>query len=163
MAHRPEFGRVLAIYPCQTGFGFAVVERTRRLLDWGEAELGRNTDDEFAARVALEIARCRPDALVVEDARGTRRGLKAQRRGRAALSLAERVGVANAIVSSHELRLALALAPDATKHGVASRLCELHPELVPHMPRQSIWQKDPKMNVFCAVALATALIMSYLA
>jgi hypothetical protein len=154
---------VLAIYPCQTGFAFAVVERTRRLVDWGEAELGRNTDDEFVARVALEIGRCRPDALVVEDARGTRRGLKAQRRGHAALSVAERVGVASAILSLQELRVALALAPDTTKHGIAGRLCELHPELAPHMPRQSIWQKDPKMNVFSAVALATALLMAYLA
>jgi hypothetical protein len=153
---------VLAIYPCQTGFGFAVVERTRRLLDWGEAELGRNTDDEFVARVGLEIGRCRPDALVVEDVRGTRRGLKAQRRGRAALSLAARLGVAAAIVSPQELRAALSLSPDATKHAVAGRLCDIYPELAPHAPRQSIWQKDPKMNLFCAVALATALAMAYL-
>lgn len=137
-----------------------MVERGRRLVDWGEAELGRDTDDEFVARVALEIGRCRPDVLVVEDTIDTRRGLKAQGRAHAALSLAERVGIGKAAVSSRELRVALDLAHDATKHDVASRVCELHSELAPHMPRRSIWQKDPKMNVFCAVALATALAMT---
>jgi hypothetical protein len=157
-ANDRPYERVLGVYPCQTGFGFAVVEPRRGLIDWGEAELGRNVDDEFIERVVWQIRRCLPGMLAIEDWTNSLRGERTRRRTRAAVALAKRLGLATVVLSRMELRNALQLGPDATRHDVADRMCDFHPELTHQKPSRAIWKKDPRMNVFAAVALATAAI-----
>jgi hypothetical protein len=150
------YERVLGIYPCQTGFGFAVIERKRGLIDWGETELGRNTDQEFADRLAQLIRYCLPASLAIEECAGTARGARAKQRVKIARSVSRRRGMTVHALSATTVRRGMSLAPDAPKHALADRLCEIYPELLRHKPRFNVWARDPRMNVFYAVALATA-------
>jgi hypothetical protein len=133
-----------------------VIERKRGLIDWGEVELGRNTDKEFTDRLNQQIRRCSPAAIAIENLSHTLRGTKARRRVQVALVLSLRLGLAARALSTLEVRAAINLNAGTSKHELAERLCDICPELVWQMPRRAIWMKDPRMNVFQAVALAVA-------
>lgn len=148
------YARALGIYPCQTGFGFAVIERGRGLVDWGEAELGRDSDEEFVRRVRLQIERSSPALLALEKTSDTSRGAKAKRRVDAALALATHLCLKSVELSPYEVREGLSVTAGATKHDLVDQLCEMYPELTRQKPVRSIWKRDPRINVFNAVALA---------
>src|SRR5687767_8539743 len=76
--HRPRI-RVISLYPCHRGFGFAVLEGIR-LVDWGIAKLYSKNDEEFLARMEGMIDRYRPSHLALENNKHSRRGKGAQKR-----------------------------------------------------------------------------------
>src|SRR5687768_12576426 len=78
-----ERGRrpVLALFPSARGIGFAVMDRKRRLVDWGtKGTRGRRKNDEALRAVAALIVMHRPLRIVLEDVRvrGTRRHTRIQ-------------------------------------------------------------------------------------
>lgn len=148
--------RVLAIFPLRLGFSYAVLEGRMRLVDWGVARLGRQTDPEFRRRVAGTIEDVKPNVVVCEDESNPRRGEKARRRAGIAIEAARFLGVLVRRASASDVRSALELGHKASKQEVADRLVLWCPELSWRAPRNRIWQRDPKMNVFEAIALAAA-------
>ena len=148
--------RALSIFPLRLGFSYAVLEGGTRLVDWGVARLGRQNDSEFQRRVAATIEGSRPTIVVCEDDSNPRRGEKARRRARIAIEVAAFLGVPVTLASAGQVRSALGLANKASKQNVADELIRRFPELSWRAPRNRIWQRDPKMNVFEAIALAVA-------
>ena len=148
--------RVLSIFPLRLGFSYAVLEGGMRLVDWGVARLGRQTDTEFRRRVAATIEGSRPTTVVCEDDSNPRRGETARRRAGIAIQAADFVGVPVKLASTDEIRSALGLGNKASKQEVADQLVRRFPELSWRAPSNRIWQRDPKMNLFEAVAMAAA-------
>lgn len=150
------YQRVLGLYPCRRGFGFAVMEGGRGLIDWGAAELGEDSDVEFLVRVERKIRRCAPALLVLEDCQRPDRSARALRRTEDTILFALRAGLLTAFFTAGEVNELISLPVTATKHQVAEHLCGVHPELMPHLPVPSLWRRDPRMNIFRAIALAAA-------
>jgi hypothetical protein len=163
MKRNQHYKRALGIYPCQVGFAFGVVERRRGVIDWGQAELDTKNESEFIARIEAHIKRCSPAVLALETQVNTRRGERAVRQIGVTFAVSVRLGVATVALSPAAIRAALSLPSKATKHDVAGRLCEVFPEIAHHKPTKVIWKKDPRMNVFNAVALAATAIGGYVA
>jgi hypothetical protein len=44
----------------------------------------------------------------------------------------------------------------APKHDVSNRLLKIFPELTRKAPRKRIWQRDPRMILFDAIAMCVA-------
>ena len=147
---------MLGIYPHRLGFSYAILEGERRLVDWGTAQLGQRDDEEFRARLATVIEINRPTLLVCEDLTEDRRGATVRKRVDVAIGLARSLSLRNLARDRGDIRLTLELDVRASKHDVADRLVELFPELTRHRPRRRIWQRDPRMRLFEAVALCYA-------
>jgi RNase H-fold protein (predicted Holliday junction resolvase) len=67
--------RVLAIDPSTRGFGFAVLERPNRLIDWGVKETKKNKNVRTLKLIEDLIDRYLPNVIAVEDyaGKGSRR------------------------------------------------------------------------------------------
>ncbi len=148
--------RILAIDPCTEGFGFAVLEDGRLLVEWGVARVWGKSDRTFHSRVEEMILRFRPSALVLEDVAGRRPSTKVRRIRQlvkhGALGVRER-----RLVGPQTVRRVLGN-PRLTKHGIASLIASHFPEiahLVPP-PRRPWMAEDRRMHVFDAVGLAIA-------
>ena len=125
-------------------------------MDWGTAQLGRRDDEEFRARLARVIEINRPTLLVCEDHTEDQRGAAARHRVALAIGLARSIRLRNMVRHRCAVRLSLQLDVRASKHDVANRVIELFPELARLRPKRSIWQRDPRMRLFEAVALCCA-------
>lgn len=149
------FTRVLAIDPCRKGFGFAVLEGKRRLLDWGLAQVRAENDREFLGRVANLVGRYSPALLVLQDPSDRHRSKRAVRRIRLLGRRAASLGVRPLCVSRSEVRSRVA-DEAATKQEIALAIARLFPELevLTPRPRRPWTSEDDRMNVFDAVALA---------
>src|SRR5690348_8151663 len=101
---RQGFARVYGVYPCTGGYAFALVEMRGRLVDWGKVNLGKNTDQEFEARVCQEVRRYAPAVIAVEDAENMRRSEGARRRVHIARETAGQFGVQSGEVSRQAVR-----------------------------------------------------------
>jgi hypothetical protein len=150
--------RVLSVYPCRSGFAYAVLEGRERLVDWDVAQLGVDTEEEFRSRLQALIDKYHPQLVAFEDCSNSRRGDKTQERIEAGLGLAKVLDCRTVILSPDERRRALDLSLNATKHDIADRVATHFPELVRKAPKRTIWQRDPRMNLFDAVALGFAAI-----
>lgn len=128
------------------------------MVDWGVAQLGEDSDAEFCRRAEALIEQYRPNVLVLEDDSNVRRGQKTQGRIEAGHGLAKILDIETLVVGPGDLREALDLALTATKHNIAARIVEIFPELARKTPRKRIWQRDPRMRLFDAVALALAAV-----
>ena len=148
---------MLAVYPRTTGFAYAVVEGRKRLVDWGQLKLGVNTDEEFRLRLEeLIVGPNSPTMMVLEDCSNTRRGERTRSRIETALGAAQSFNLETLLISPAEVRVALQLPTDASKHVLVERVIELFPELLHSKPNRRIWQHDPRMYVFEAVTLCLA-------
>ena len=150
------YARVLSVYPCRLGFAYAVLERKDRLVDWDVAKLGVDTDEEFRDRLQALIEKYQPRLVAFEDCTSGRRSEKTRARIEAGLGLAKYLDLRTTLISPGETRRALDLSLRATKHDVAGCVARHFPELARKTPKQTIWQRDPRMNLFDAVALCFA-------
>jgi hypothetical protein len=159
MNNRSAYTRILAIDPYRRGFGFAVLEGQRRLLDWGTARVWSRNDKEFLVRIECLSDRYRVRALVLPDPSDYGRSPRAARRTKSALAYGRERGLCTVVVSNRDVRQAFAAA-GPTKHEIASGIAGLFPELEPHLPpRRKPWvSEDERMNVFTAVGRALSAV-----
>lgn len=151
------FQRILAIDPITSGFAFAVLEGTARLVDWGVTRVWAESDNEFLARVEAIVQRYSPACLVVEEAGGSRRGTRARRRIALLLRYAKSQEMTATTVSWDTVREAVGKAGN-TKYEIALVIANQFPELVAHLPKpRRAWEnEDPRINLFDATAFALA-------
>ena len=160
LAPSPYAFRTLAIDPSNKGFGFAVLEGTERLLDWGVAQVWSQNDQEFLTRLEGLVDKYRPQLLVVEHPMDSRRGPRAQRWLREARAYAESRSIRTAHVSRVQVRREFE-SSGVTKFEIAVALSRLFPELAERLPqKRTLWtSEDERMNIFDAVSFGlTALI-----
>ena len=148
--------RVVSIELTAHGFAFAVLEGPERLIDWGGRQVQRDVS-VFLEKLKRVIERYRPDALVLEEPAGSRRGT----RGREWLAWAEELGSERRLglhaVSSEEFRRRVPLLRKS-RHAVATAIAGQFPQLRPALPKKrKPWQAEPaRIAVFVAIARALA-------
>ena len=151
--------RVLAVDPFSRGVGFAVLEGSERLIDWGLRTTGR-ADNAKAARVIGKLVdRFRPDVLALEnwESAGSRRCVRVKMLlDRIAADEGRRVPVR--FIARRDIRAIGPLPQTGTKRGRACFLAERFTELHAFLPpvRQPWMPEDPKMAIFDAVGFAVS-------
>lgn len=158
MRRRNGRRRILAIDPTHRGFGYVVLEKPDRLVDWGLCQVDRNDKASVANRVSGLIRRLAPDILVIEDVRrdDCRRGQRARDflHGAASESATSRVRVQ--FVPAATIREAHRRSGRENKGAVARWLVSRFPELESLLPpERKAWMcEDERMAIFDALALA---------
>jgi hypothetical protein len=149
--------RVLCIQPTTWGFAYAVLEGESRLIGWGTFKV--KDERAFAARLDLLRRRFEPQLVVVEDVRGSQRGLSARQRIQQAIAQAGAWGISSATVARDRVK---ALFPETrgTKYEIACELATLFPPLRRRLPnKRKPWlPEDKRMGVFDAVSFALTVL-----
>jgi len=156
--------RIFALDPTTKGFGYAILETSFHLVDWGLAHISGEKDSGAVARFEALVDQYRPDVVVLEDsaAPGSRRRPRVQELLNTLGKTARERGIAVHTIP----RLAVIecfSSPDkrATKFSITEHLAETFPELAPKMPRRrKIYQsEDERIATFDALALAATYAM----
>jgi Holliday junction resolvasome RuvABC endonuclease subunit len=152
--------RVLAIDPSTRGFGFAVLEGSDRLIDWGVKETKVDKNRQSLNLIKELINHYEPNAIVVEDydGKGFRRCLRVQALINSILKLRSNRKVKVKTVSRAEVKRAFSESGSLTKHEIAIAIAHRFPELTPRIPRiRKPWMsEDYRMSIFDAVGFALA-------
>jgi hypothetical protein len=142
--------RLLAIAPLRSGFGYAAIEGTACLLDWG---VSYRTKEHPHGAFPLLLRDYAPRRLLVPAAVSS-----AARRERLAelLAWASNVGCRASPVTA--LSVERVFGTTRSSHERAARLADHFPELSPRLPprRQSWMSADNRLALFEAVALLAA-------
>jgi RNase H-fold protein (predicted Holliday junction resolvase) len=152
---------VLAIAPSRRGFGFAVLEGTEELIDWGVREIRREKNAECLKRIAIFIERYRPDVIVIEDYQDkeSRRCARIKKllEDVAALALSKKVRLKK--ISRSAVRRKLPQSRAFNKHQIARQIGQQFPELEALVPpvRKPWMDQDARMSIFDALTLALML------
>ena len=153
--------RVLAIDPCARGFGFAVIENSDRLIDWGVKELRGDKNPKSRTAIEKLIACYEPDLVVVEDcdAHGSRRRRRTQYLIRSVLNLCFKMRVHTRAVPRLRVRKIFGA---SNKDQIAAMIVQRFPELAPWQPRprkaKTDFTEDHRMSIFDAIALALTVL-----
>lgn len=162
--------RILGIDPNSRGFGYAVLENSDKLIDWGvkylpkqrKAICERPTPHKFHHQKYLSIVESlinfyEPDAIVLEDwaAKECRRALRVKRMLYQISLLAAKRKIASYSYSRTRSQAVFARYEAKTKHDTAVFLTRLYPELLQVLPRKrKPWMSETVwMNTFTALAL----------
>lgn len=153
--------RVLALDPSTKGVGFAVMEGSEHLIDWGVKIVSRDKNRECLKQAEELIGLYRPDVLVIEDHehKSSHRSLRVRILLKAILVLASKEKVKARRVSRSAVKKALSQYVAPTKRQIAIEIAKRFPELAPRLPRlRKPWMgEDERMSIFAAIALAETL------
>jgi Holliday junction resolvasome RuvABC endonuclease subunit len=154
--------RVLAVDPGTRGFGYAVFESPKRLVDWGTKDIRKDKEQVTLVKVEELLRRFEPDVLVVEDCAH----VSSRRNRKFTLLIGRMLATARALgIEGHVLPLALVYQHFAkrgarNKQEIASALAQRFAALALRLPpKRKPWQsEDPRMSIFDAVALGYAYL-----
>lgn len=150
--------RVLAIDPSIRGFGFAVLEGPKRLIDWGVKSARQNKNAVSLAKVADLIRYYKPDVIVLENCErtGSHRCKRVQGLITAVIKLGAELKIRTRRFSPSQVRQAFADCGARTKHEIARAIADCLSELASRLPplRRPWMSEDYRMNIFDAVSLA---------
>ena len=152
---RRQFGRVLSIYPNSKGFGFVVMEKGKRLIDWGAKRVHKPKNKKCLAKAGELMKVYQPDAVVLPDD-GDQRTCRRIRTliGRIA-SLARRKGIEVVSVTRRQFFKRFARQGATTKYAIAVLLTKRFPPIRSMLPKpRKAWQsEDYRMGMFGAMSL----------
>jgi Holliday junction resolvasome RuvABC endonuclease subunit len=157
-----QYPRILAIAPSTKGFGYAVLEGDKMLVDWGVKSVKGDKNSRSIEKVEELIAHYEPQVLVLEDtvAKGSRRSARIQALTKRVIVLAEGRSIKVAMFSQKQVRRVFCGDGCGTKHALAEIIAERFPEeLGFRLPakRRAWTSEDSRMDIFDAVALALML------
>lgn len=160
----PKYIRILAIAPSTRGFGFAVLEGQKTLVDWGAKSVKGDKNAGSLAKVEELIARYRPGVIVLEDAsaKDSRRSPRIQTLTKEIISLTATRKITMTVFSREKVRAVFFPDGRGTKQMLAEIVAERFPdELGDRLPpkRRPWMSEDYRMDIFDAVALALVLRM----
>lgn len=155
-----EFTRVLAVDVASRGLAFALLEGPLTIIDWG---FHNNVHDDRDARCLAQLLsmfiKFRPDVLVIEDFRHTkRRSGRVRRLTNSFAAAAEEHRIGCDRVPWKEVRADFPTCRN--KYEIAHVLAERFPD-IKHVcpPMRKSWEtEDPRFNIFDALGLATTLM-----
>lgn len=154
----PHVRRVLAIDPTSRGFGYAVLEGSDRLIDWGVVEVRPWTLSGCLRRVSDLIEGLRPTVIVTEDIRGreSRRGQRAREVITSIEAKAQQSGISYRAVPRNRVRQVFRAEGAQNKHQIARAIANRFPELLPTLPRKRkcYSSEDERIGVFGSIAYA---------
>ena len=147
---------MLAVFSSTRGFGYAVFDGPKSLVDWGVKSVHCPQKNlESLLKIRELTAFYRPDVVVLEDYEGA--GPRRAKRIRTLINLmaayAVEEGMSTAYFSRAAVRACFRL---ETKRQIADAITQEFPELQPRMPPvRRIWMsEDRRMSIFDAASLA---------
>jgi hypothetical protein len=159
---QPSPELVLSVFPSTRGFGYAVLEGPRSLVDWGvKSALCPHKNAEVLRKVRELFHFYHPNVVVLEDCEGY--GSRRAKRIRTLINLvhahAVEEGTSTACFSRPEVRACFRL---ETKRQIAEAIAREFPELEPRLPPvRKIWMsEDRRMGIFDAISLAVTFFHS---
>ena len=155
----PKHPRILAIAPSTKGFGYAILEGHKELVDWGVKSVEGDKNAGSMEKVEELIAHYNPHVMVLEDtlAKGSRRCARIQALTKRLIALAESRTIKVALFSQKKIRRVFFADGCGTKHALAEIIAERFPEELGFRlpPKRRAWMsEDSRMDIFDAVALA---------
>ena len=157
--------RVLAIDPYPRGFGFAVLEGSERLIDYGVKKVRGDKNSACLQRITDLIGRYEPDLIVLgtPTSNGSRRALRVQELIQEILKLASSKGIKARGYSRVQITKVFSSSGAITKHQIASSIAKQIPELALRLPppRKPWMGEDERMSIFDAVALALTCMSTW--
>jgi len=155
----PKHPRILAIAPSTKGFGYAVLEGHKELVDWGVKSVTGDKNAGSIEKVEEMIAHYSPQVMVLEDtgAKGSRRAARIKALTKRLIALAEGRAVKVALFSQKQVRRAYFADRGGTKHALAEIVAKQYPEELSFRlpPKRRAWMsEDSRMDIFDAMALA---------
>lgn len=149
---------VLAVSPSVRGFGFALFEGPRMLIDWGMRYVKKDKNKKCATKVDELVAEYNPDMLLIEDwaAKGCRRKKRIRRLLRLIERCAKKRSLKTLRYSRRQIQQCFAQFGGKTKFEIAKQLADWLPELRQSLPpKRKAWNSEhPYMAVFDATAWA---------
>src|ERR1035441_8690507 len=115
----PKYPRILAITPSTKGFGYAVLEGQKLLVDWGVKSVTRDKNAGSIEKVEEMIAHYDPQVMVLEDIaiKGSRRSPRIQALTKCLIAVAERRNIKVALFSQEKIRRVFLGDARGTKHA----------------------------------------------
>ena len=155
----PQYPRILAITPSTKGFGYAVLEGQKLLVDWGVRSVTGDKNAGSIEKVEEMIAHYNPQVMVLEDTatKESRRCPRIQALTQRLVAVAEGRTIKVMLFSQKHIRRVFFGDWGGTKHALAEIIAERFPEeLGFRLPRKRRpWMsEDSRMDIFDAVALA---------
>ena len=159
---RPKSFRILAITPSTRGFGFAVLEGEKTLVDWGTKPARGDKNAQSLVKVEDLIVHYQPDILVLEDAlaKNSRRSSRIKELSQQIIALAGTCKTKVTLFSREQVRCRFFEDGEGTKHALATIIAGRFPaelgSILP--PKRRLWaSEDRSMDIFDAVAVALVL------
>ncbi|HEY1707197.1 MAG TPA: hypothetical protein VGG10_02955 [Rhizomicrobium sp.] len=146
---------VLGFHPSSGGFGWAVLEDSRSLLDWGTVDIRKDKNAIALHRIEVLLERYRPGVLAMErhEAEGRRRP-RIRRLYTAVIDHAQKRDIAVYRFSRIQISQCRHLHGARTREEVATAVAGRLAVLRPRLPRaRPIWVGERAgMALFCAAA-----------
>jgi Holliday junction resolvasome RuvABC endonuclease subunit len=160
-----KYPRILAITPSSRGFGYAVLEGHKILVDWGVKSVEGDKNSGSVAKVEELIAHYNPEVIVLEDTatKASRRSARIQALTKRLIAVAERCTIKVALFSQKQIRRVYFGDDRGTKHALAEIIAERFREELGFRlpPKRRPWMsEDSRMDIFDAVALALTYFYS---
>jgi hypothetical protein len=161
---RPNPKRVLAIDPTSRGFGFVVLESPTTPVDWGSKSAPPKEEAKALAKILELVRHYRPEVIVLEDPRGSRRCPRVQGLLDGVRRLATAEGLKSRWFKASRVKKVFRMFRAKTKHEIAHAVAQQVPELAAELPRfRKPWMsEDHRMAIFDAAALALTYFNSRL-
>ena len=159
---KPNPKRILAIDPTSRGFGYVVLESPTTLVDWAGKSVQSTEEAKTMAKVSEIIRHYRPEIIVLEDHRGSRRCARIQKLLDKVCRLAKKEGLKSRRVQISLVKKVFRTFRANTKHEIAHAVAQQLPELAPRLPpyRKPWMSEDYRMAIFDAAALALTYFLS---
>lgn len=153
---KPNPKRVLAIDPTSRGFGFVVLESPATLVDWGVKATQPKEEAKALAKVLNVIRHYRPEIIVLEDHRGSRRCARIRRLLDRICRLVKTKGLKSRRIPISLVKKIFRTFRAKTKYEIAHAVAQQLPELASRLPRyRKAWMSEEyAMPIFDAAALA---------
>jgi Holliday junction resolvasome RuvABC endonuclease subunit len=154
-----NYPRILAIAPSTRGFGYAVLEGHKLLVDWGVRSVEGDKNAGSIEKVEEMIAHYNPQVMVLEDTvtKGSSRCARIQALTKRLVAVAESRTIKVALFSGKQVRRVFFGDAGGTKHALAEIIAQRFPEELGFRlpPKRRPWiSEDSRMDIFDAVALA---------
>ena len=155
----PKHPRILAVAPSTNGFGYAVIEGQKVLVDWGVKLVEGDKNAGSIEKVEGMIAHYNPQVMVLEDTanKESHRSPRIKALTKLLVVVAEDRSVKVVMFSQKQVRRVLLGDERGTKEALAGNIAEQFPEELGFRlpPKRRPWMsEDSRMDIFDAVALA---------
>ena len=153
--------RILAIAPTARGFGYAVMEGSRRLVAFSNKSILKDKNERTLVWVEKFMCRYEPEVMVLPavNTADTRRAKRIKQLHQRLVTLAAKYKLKVKLITTTKVRERLLGQIKGNKQSLAETLAGLFPiELAPRLPpKRKVWKsEDPRMDIFDAAGLAVA-------
>src|SRR5258708_5148609 len=126
----PKNIRALAVAPSTRGFGFAIVEGTEVLIDWGVKVVKGDKNGQSLAKVKYLITHYQPERIILQDllAKDSRRAARIRALSKQIMEIARTLRLKVTLISVTQINQMFFGNKDGTKQARAEIIARRFPE-----------------------------------